>query len=71
MARIDGDTHVDQILAKYPALSKVFIELGLPCLVCGEAFWGTITELCSRHSVNVEKLLERLNESRAKIDEKT
>jgi len=71
MDRITGDIHVDEILAKYPALSKVFIELGLPCLVCGEAFWGTVTELCSKYSINVDKVLNKLNEAKDEIDEKT
>ena len=35
---ITKDTLVEDVLRGYPSLSKVFIELGLPCLVCGEAF---------------------------------
>jgi hybrid cluster-associated redox disulfide protein len=71
MERISADTHVEQILANYPALSRVFIESGLPCLVCGEAFWGTVAELCSKNGISVDELLNKLNEAKVKIDEKT
>ncbi|UCD04969.1 MAG: DUF1858 domain-containing protein [candidate division WOR-3 bacterium] len=67
---IDSSAHVDQLLSKYPALSKIFIEFGLPCLVCGEPFWGTIAELAKRHQVSIDELVKRLNEVRAEIDEK-
>jgi hypothetical protein len=71
MERIDANTQVEQILTKYPTLSRIFIDLGLPCLVCGEPFWGTIAELGKSHSISIEKLVDRLNEAKAEIDEKT
>ena len=71
MEKIDKSTHVDQLLSKYPALSKTFIEFGLPCLVCGEPFWGTIAELASRHQVSTDELVKRLNEVRTEMNEKT
>ena len=71
MEKIDSSTHVDQLLSKYPALSQTFIEFGLPCLVCGEPFWGTIAELASRHQVNTDELVKKLNEVRIEIYEKT
>ncbi|MDH4210145.1 MAG: DUF1858 domain-containing protein [candidate division WOR-3 bacterium] len=67
MEKINADTHVEQILMKYPALSRIFIDFGLPCLVCGEPFWGTIAELGSNHSISIDKL----NEVKAEIDEKS
>ena len=67
---ITKDTPVEDVLQGYPSLSKVFIELGLPCLVCGEAFWGTIDELACQNNVDVNKIVKELNEIKQKIDEK-
>lgn len=64
-------THIDEILAKYPSLSKVFIEFGMPCLVCGEPFWGTVEELASQHNANADRLVDKLNEQREEINAKT
>ena len=71
MDKITKDMHVDEIIAKYPSLSKTFIEFGLPCLVCGEPFWGTIEELSRQHNVNAEKLVEKLNQERREINAKS
>lgn len=71
MERIDAQTHIDQILSVYPSLSRVFVECGLPCLVCGEPFWGTVEQLGNQHDADINQLINKLNEEIAKIDEKT
>jgi hybrid cluster-associated redox disulfide protein len=58
---ITKDTKIEELLNDDPALSKIFIELGLPCLVCGEAFWGTIEELAHQNNVAVDKVIRELN----------
>ncbi len=68
---ITAQTHVDQILAEYPALAKTFIEFGLPCMVCGQPFWGTIENLASQHNIDGKALVEVLNENKRQIDDKT
>ncbi|MGB7055207.1 MAG: hypothetical protein WBE28_07790 [bacterium] len=70
MKRITAQSHIDEILAKYPSLSKTFIELGLPCLVCGKPFWGTIEELARQHDSKVPILVNVLNDKRREIDAK-
>lgn len=67
---ITKDTPVEEALAAYPALSKVFIEFRLPCFVCGEAYWGTIEDIAVKHNVDVGKLVKKLNEKKRKINEK-
>ena len=67
---ITKDAKVEDLLNEDPSLSKIFIELGLPCLVCGQAFWGTIEELAQQNNVDPENLVKKLNEKRHKIDEK-
>ena len=71
MEIITKEMHVDQILVKYPSLSKIFIEFGLPCLVCGEPFWGTVEELGKQHNVSVSDLVEKLNQKKRAIDAKS
>jgi hybrid cluster-associated redox disulfide protein len=67
---ISRDTAVEELLNEYPYLAKVLIELGLPCLVCGQAFWGTIEDLCRQNNIPVDKVLAKLNE-RKQIDNET
>jgi len=70
METITKEMHVDQILAKHPSLSKIFIEFGLPCLICGEPFWGTVEELGNQHNINVTELVKKLNQKRREIGAK-
>lgn len=59
---ITEDSRIEDILRDSPEKTKIFIEFGVPCLVCGEPFWGTVKELCERYQVDVNILLKRLNE---------
>ncbi|KPJ74123.1 hypothetical protein AMJ52_01805 [candidate division TA06 bacterium DG_78] len=70
MEKISKDMHVEAVLTEYPGLTKVFIELGLPCLVCGQSYWGTIADLAEKHHVNVDTLIDKLNEELRKVNEK-
>ncbi|OPX18489.1 hypothetical protein BXT86_00825 [candidate division WOR-3 bacterium 4484_100] len=67
---ITENTLIEDVLNGYPALTKVFIEFGLPCLVCGEPFWGTVEELAREHKVDVTELLKKLNKAKKEMDEK-
>ncbi|MGB9721514.1 MAG: hypothetical protein ACPL28_08565 [bacterium] len=67
---ITEKTSVEELLSFYPELSKVFVELGMPCFVCGEAFWGTIEELGHKYSVDIEKIIKVLNEEKGKLNRK-
>lgn len=57
---IDRNTRIDELLERHPALAGVFVQLGLPCFVCGEPAWGTIGELCVRRSRNPDEVLSAL-----------
>ena len=58
---ITKETSVEELLNTNPELAKTFIELGLPCLVCGQAFWGTIEELARQNNIAVDKVVKELN----------
>jgi hypothetical protein len=61
---ITRKSKVEDILRDFPEKSGIFVQMGLPCLVCGEPFWGTVEELCLRYNVEPEKLLKRLNKDK-------
>jgi hybrid cluster-associated redox disulfide protein len=65
---ITRETSIEDVLESYPGLSKVFVELGLLCLVCGEAFWGTVEEIAKQHNMDVDKLIEKLNQRKQERD---
>jgi predicted DNA-binding ribbon-helix-helix protein len=67
---ITKDSDIEDMLKQYPSLVRVFIAHGLPCLVCGNPFWGTVGELCEKNSADCSILIKKLNEERLKIDEK-
>ncbi len=62
MNKITEDMTVEEVLERYPETVKVFAELKIPCLVCGEPLWGTIKETAERYGVELSLLLSRLNE---------
>ncbi len=63
---LTGDTPVEELLSRKPATAQVFVKLGLPCFVCGEPAWGTLTELCARHKRDLESVLDALNRDTGK-----
>ncbi len=64
------DSKIEDILTQYPSLVRVFIAHGLPCLVCGNPFWGTVSELAEKHEVDLSILLKKLNEKKRETYEK-
>lgn len=53
---------IEDVLAKFPESVKLFIACGLPCLTCGEPYWGSIEELARRYSVDADEVVKVLNE---------
>lgn len=61
---ITQSTRVEDLVEQHPQAIGMFIEQGLPCVVCGEPFWGTIAELAALKNwepAQVEKLVLELN----------
>jgi hypothetical protein len=54
-------TTVEEVLEQKPGTARVFVEMGLPCFVCGEPVWGTVAELCERHGKDLARVLDALN----------
>ena len=46
--KVDLDTSIEELVAVCIGVSTFLINKGLPCVVCGEPFWGTLWELCEQ-----------------------
>lgn len=51
----DPDRPVEDLIGEYPSLVKFLIEKGLPCVVCGEPFWGSLRELAETNGWSREE----------------
>lgn len=60
---ITRKSKIEDILRDYPEKAGIFVQMGIPCLVCGEPFWGTVEELCERYHADIDLLLKKLNEN--------
>ena len=59
---ITEKTSIEEIIEKNPSVSRIFIQYGLPCVTCGEPFWGSIEELAKQnHFEKLDELIEELN----------
>ena len=49
------DTSIEELVAVCIGVSTFLINKGLPCVVCGEPFWGTLWELCDQEGWSREE----------------
>jgi len=62
MPRITASTSIDDLLDLLPEANGYLIEQGLPCLVCGDPFWGSIGDLARRRGIeDVDRIVGELN----------
>ena len=62
-AAIAKDTTIDDLIRACPKAVGLLIEEGLPCVVCGEPFWGTLGELAEQKGWDdsrINQLVEKL-----------
>ena len=45
MSDITPDILIEKLIQINPDAVGILIRNGLPCVVCGESFWGTLEEL--------------------------
>jgi len=60
---ITRETRTEDLVSAYPGVVGFLIEAGLPCVVCGEPFWGTLAELAVQKGWDdtaIDALVERL-----------
>ncbi len=45
MSKINRQSKVEDLVEAHPLVVRFLINQGLPCVVCGEPFWGSLEEL--------------------------
>jgi hypothetical protein len=66
MAAIYRDIPIEDLIKANPDAVGFLIRHGLPCVVCGEPFWGTLAELAGQKgwdSGRIDALVEEFNRS--------
>ncbi len=62
---ISANITIEQLIKDYPGAVRFLIEKGLPCVVCGEPFWGTLADLAKQKELNdqqIDALVTEFNE---------
>lgn len=57
---IDIDTTVDEIMRRWPATIRVFIDFRVNCVGCPIAEFHTVDDSCREHGVEPERFLAAL-----------
>ena len=61
---ITRDANVEELVKAYQGLVGFLIEEGLPCVICGEPFWGSLEDLALQKGWDddrIDQLVDRLN----------
>jgi len=59
---VTAESKVDELVETYPDTVKFLMAHGLPCVVCGEPFWGTLGELCRQKKWTDEQIAALVKE---------
>jgi hypothetical protein len=59
---VSSDIAIEDLIETYPDAVSYLIQKGLPCVVCGEPFWGTLKELAEQNGWDEKKLAEFIEE---------
>jgi hypothetical protein len=62
---IGRTSKITELVEAYPDVVGLLISAGLPCVVCGEPFWGTLEELAGQKGWDdpaIDRLVEQLRE---------
>ena len=57
---VQKDMTIGQLLASYPQVAPILMEIGMHCLGCPSASGETIEEACAVHGVDPEELVAKL-----------
>ena len=64
METIRRSTNVEDLVREYPTSVRFMVAMGLPCMTCGEPFWGTFEDLArqsGKHEAAIDALVDELN----------
>jgi len=54
---------VDEVMQRWPATIRVFLDFGMNCVGCPIATFHSVDEACSEHEIDLEEFLGRLRET--------
>lgn len=57
---INKDTPVEEIVREKPSSIEIFRKFGIEVIICGEVVWDSLGELCEKHNVNPEILINEI-----------
>ena len=58
--RIEGFTMVDDVMRRWPATIRVFLDFKMNCVGCPIASFHSVEEACHEHGIEVTVLLGAL-----------
>ena len=59
---VTREMFVEDMLLDYPRSNQFFLDKGLRCLKCGEAYWGSVGQFLEESSVEkIDDMIEELN----------
>ena len=53
---IKKDILIEELIQVHPGAVRFLIDNNLPCVVCGEPFWGTLEELARQEKWDDDKI---------------
>ncbi len=53
---ITGEMTIEDLLKAYPDTVGFLVDRGLPCVVCGEPFWGTLADLARQKGWDEDRI---------------
>jgi hydroxylamine reductase len=61
--KITKKTLVSEIMHQNPKAAEILLIEGMMCMGCPHAMQETLEQACQTHGLDVDKLLEKLNQS--------
>lgn len=65
---IEADTIVDDIMRRWPATIRVFLDYKMGCVGCPISSFHTVDDACREHTVNRDEFLVVLAEAVSKAE---
>jgi hypothetical protein len=65
MIEVSRQSRVEELVKANPEVVRFLIIEGLPCVICGEPFWGTVEELAQQKGwdeAQIDRLVEKMRQ---------
>ena len=65
---ISASMQVEDLLERYPVATRLLLQRGIPCLVCGEPVWGTLGAVLASHGKQEPEIAAIVQELRNELE---